>query len=184
MEVFLYIFGGGFALMILYYIIKFINKKGLLKVDLKIKKPKEKKLEVEGIDSVKVVEKYMYRREVKFLIALNQVLPRQYISLPKVAVANLLEPQGSKVLYNSLKDIFVDFVVFEEATMKPLLVVDVYDNSFEDELIKAHHPQLVEIFKKLNIKLIDIAVKNDINLPELKEKLNLALGLASENKKQ
>lgn len=183
MEVFLYLIGGTFALMILYYIFKFINKKGLLKFDSKIKTKKEEKhKELVGGDTIRVVEKYMFRREVKVLIALNQILPRQFISLPKVAVANLIEPVGSKQLYNSIKEFFVDFVVFEEATMKPLLVVDVYDNSFDDELLKNHNPELIEIFKKLKIKVIDFAVKGDINMQELKEKLYLALGLGTESR--
>jgi len=173
MEYLGYIIIGILGLIALYAFIKFLIKKNAFKFVPKIKTKKENK--IEKIDTVKLVDKYMYRREVKVLVALNQVLPRTYISLPKVCVGNLIEPEGLKVAYNKFKDYFVDFVVFEESTMKPLLVVDVYDNSFEDELLKEKYPKLIELFKSIELPILEFAVRSEVDASVLKEKLYTAL---------
>lgn len=184
MDLILPILIGIVAIYVLFKLLAFLKKKGLLKFDKKdkTKKPKQKK-ERKAVDvtgAVSLVDKYMYRREVKALIALNRVLPKEFIALPKVGVANLVEPKGSRNLYNSIKDFFVDFVIFEEATMKPKLIVDVYDNSFEDELLKQKHPQLVEIMKNLNINILEIAVRGEIDLNLLQELINKHLEILEE----
>lgn len=169
MDTLVYIIFGIVGLLGLYFLIKFLIKKNVFKFVPKIKSKKEKN--VVKNDTIKLVDKYMYRREVKVLVALNQVLPRSYISLPKVSVGKITEPEGLKVVYNTYKDYFVDFVVFEESTMKPLLVVDVYDNSFDDELLKEKYPQLIELFKSMGLPVLEVAVRNEVDLPVLKEKL-------------
>lgn len=178
------IFISIIAIIGLYIILKFLaflKKKGLLKFEKKPKQKKAKQKTLYNPGTVTLVDKYMYRREVKALIALNRVLPKQYIALPKVGVANLVRPEGTRNLFNTVKDYFVDFVIFEEATMKPLLVVDVYDNSFEDELLKHRHPDLIEVFDSLKLNYIEIAVRGEIDLLVLKQTLDQALGIKPEN---
>jgi hypothetical protein len=69
--------------------------------------------------------------------------------------------------------------VFDEASMKPLAVVDVYDNSFEDELIKDANPELYEILKTFKLPVVEIAVRGEVDTQQLKEKLNAALNIQS-----
>lgn len=173
MEYLFYIIIAILGLIALYFLIKYLVKKNAFKINPKIASKKEKKIEKN--DTIKLVDKYMYRREVKVLVALNQILPRAYITLPKVSVGKITEPEGMKVVYNNYKDFFVDFVVFEESTMKPLLVVDVYDNSFEDELLKEKYPQLIELFKSLELPVLEFAVRSDVDVSVLKEQVYTAL---------
>lgn len=173
MEYLVYIIIGILCLIVLYFFIKFLSKKKVFNFTAKVKKKKDKK--VEKINAIKLVDKYMYRREVKVLIALNQILPRTYLTLPKVSVGNITQPEGVRLTYNNYKDFFVDFVVFEEATMKPLLVVDIYDNSFEDELLKEKYPQLIDLFKSLGLPVLEFAVRSDVDNALLKEKVFAAL---------
>jgi hypothetical protein len=170
-----------FAIYLLYKVLSFLKKKGVFDSDkiknkIKVKKDKSKPI-LSNVGTVSLVDKYMYRREVNALIALNKVLPRQYITLPKVSIANLVMPEGTRNLYNTIKEYFVDFVIFEEATMKPVLIVDVYDNSFEDELLKYRHPDLIEVLNQLKLDCVEIAVRGDIDLELLKNKLFKALDL-------
>jgi hypothetical protein len=179
MEIFIYIIIGILVLLGAYYFVGWLNKKNVFKKQLKIKKEKKPEQKHVKTETLRLAEKYMYRREVKMLVALNQVLPRQYLSLPKVALGNIFEPDGNKILYNKIKDQFVDFVVFDEASMKPLAVVDVYDNSFEDELIKDANPELYEILKTFKLPVVEIAVRGEVDTQQLKEKLNAALNIQS-----
>lgn len=181
MEIFIYIIIGIIAFFILYKLIVFLKKKNLLNLKFKTKvkkekKAKEKKQLIYNADAVEVVSSYMSRREVASLFALNKVLPKEYITLPKVGVANLLQATGNRNLYDTVKYYFIDFVVFEEKTMKPLLVIDIFDNSFEDELLKQRHPDLYELLAKLNLPVIEYAVKGEINLADLQTKLFDVLG--------
>lgn len=184
MEVVLAIIIIIISLYVLYKIFVYLKKKGFFKKENKVKQKKEKKQKNKDISkimgSVTLVDKYMYRREVKTLIALNRVLPTNFIALPKVGVANFLEPMGSRNLYNEVKDYFVDFVIFEEETMKPRLVIDVYDNSFEDELLKHRHPLLMEVLSDLKINVLEIAVRGEVDLEILKDLLIKNLGIVEE----
>ncbi len=176
---------GLIALLGVYLIYKaivFLSKKGFFKFEKKQKKERIKKTEkhkkhLDNAGTVAIVDRYMYTREVNVLIALNKVLPKEFIALPKVGVANLVVPEGTRNLFNEIKEYFVDFVIFDEKTMKPVLVVDVYDNSFDDELLRHRHPDLIEVFEDLKLKLIEIVVRGDIDLAALKTKLFEQLGL-------
>lgn len=167
------------GVILLYYIIKFLRKKNLFKIKIKAKKEKKIKENIE-IGSLKVVDKYMLRREVKILVILNQFLPKEYLALPKVAIGNLILPQGNKNLYNKIKDSFIDFVVFEEKTMNPVLIVDIYDSSFEDELIKDKNPELYAILKSLGLPILEFAVRGEIDTTGLKRKLFDILNLTKQ----
>lgn len=175
MDILIYIILAIVGLLGIYYLFDFLKKKGIVKTELKVKKEKKPAEKQVKADTLRITEKYMYRRELKVLIALNQVLSRQYISLPKIALGKILEPDGNKTLYNKIKDHFVDFVVFEEATMKPLAIVDVYDNSFEDELIKDANPELYQVLKNLKLPVVELPVRGDVDMALLKEKMFAAL---------
>lgn len=150
---------------------------------VEIKTDQKKKTNEYHPETVGIVEKYMYRKEMKMLRFLNECLPSKYITLPKVNLGNLLEPRGaSKTTYNYIKDYFVDFVVFEETSMKPLLIVDLYDNSFEDELLKDRAPELVKLLEKIGLKVLSFAYRNNLETDKIKEELYKNLNI--QEKKQ
>lgn len=154
------------ALIIIESILLIFLSVALLK---KAKQTDETKIKDLDSSSVGVKEKYMFRQEVKMLRILNEVLPAKYLTLPKVGLANLLEPRGTKNLYNKLSTTFVDFVVFEETTMTPVLVVDIFDNSFGDEALLEQEPILNDIFKKINLPCLAYQLKGEINKEEVKK---------------
>lgn len=127
--------------------------------------------------SVGVREKYMFRQEVKMLRILNEVLPSSFLTLPKVSLSSLLEPRGSKLVYNKLATTCVDFVVFEEATMTPVLIVDIYDNSFSDEALLEQEPFLTAILEKINLPCLAYQLKGEINKDEVKKLVEKSLKL-------
>lgn len=178
----------AFGVYVLFKVLKFLKKKGMLSLKRKpkdkTKKTAKKKQLQQAAGTVKIVDRYMQTREVSALIALNRVLPKGHIALPKVGIANLVEPQVNRNLFNSIKDAFVDFVIFEEASMKPKLVVDIYDNSFADELLEQRHPVLVQILNNLGIKILEVAVRGEIDLSALKALVDKYLGFASLNEQK
>ena len=150
-----------------------LKEKGLKKI--KLKKPKEKslrkkdgKLEIKG-SYCDVVDKFLYRKELKLFVLVSKVLPKGYIVFPKIGVDTILEPIGSHALYDSIRDRYVDLVVFELETMKPKLVIDIYDGSIGDEQLEIESPSVLEALKSAELPYISIKVKTDYTVEELKE---------------
>lgn len=151
---------------------------GFLLFKLMKKVPSEEiKLKDADKSTIIVKEKYMYRQEVKMLRILNEILSANYITLPKVSLGALLLPYGSKVVYNRLSNMVVDFVVFEEATMKPLLIVDIFDNSFNDESLLEQEPILTEILESIKLPCCSYQLKGEVNKEELKNLIYKELNL-------
>ena len=126
-------------------------------------------------DTLQITEKYMFQIELKILSVLNQSLSAEYIALPKVCLGSLLAPKGSKVVYNILADKVVDFVIFEKSTMKPVLVVDIYDNTFNDEALSEQDPNLTKILTDLKLPIVAFLVKGNVNMEEFKNLINSKL---------
>ena len=56
-------------------------------------------------------------------------LDPEYYILPKVGVDNILEPQNNNLKqYNSIKQKYIDFIVFDVATQKPLFAIDLVEH--------------------------------------------------------
>lgn len=144
------------------------------------KQEKETSLKELDTSAIGIKEKYMFRQEVKMLRILNQILPSKYLTLPKVSLSCLLEPRGSKLVYNKLATTCVDFVVFEEATMAPVLIVDIYDNSFSDEALLEQEPFLNDILEKIKLPCLAYQLKGEINKDEVKKLIEKSLKLEEE----
>ena len=134
-------------------------------------KDKNKTKEIDGPINLAVVEKFMCRKEVEFYYFLNSILPKDKIAFPKVGVDNLLFPTTNKVAYNNLMSKYVDFVVFDEQTMKPLLVIDVYDDSYNDEILDEQEPFVKKVLKEVKLPIISIKIKGKYDAEEVKNKI-------------
>lgn len=115
--------------------------------------------------------KYMVRKQVKFYYLLHKILPKEYIAFPNVGVDNLCAPLGNRVEYNKIMSKYVDFVIFEEATMKPLLVIDVYDMSYGDESISEFEPDVIKALEAIKLPLIQFMIKDEYNEQDIKKKI-------------
>ncbi|MGN1162613.1 MAG: DUF2726 domain-containing protein [Christensenellales bacterium] len=115
--------------------------------------------------------KYMVRKQLKFYYLLHKILPKEYIAFPNVGVDNLCAPLGNRVEYNKILSKYVDFVIFEEATMKPLLVIDVYDMSYGDESISEFEPDVVKALEAIHLPLVQFMIKDEYDETEIKKKI-------------
>ena len=146
-------------LVVLFY--KFVLKKKETDDYYKIKENDKNTLAIK--------EKFMFQIELKVLALMNEACSPNFIALPKVSLGNLLEPKGSKVTYNAIAEKTVDFVIFEKSTMKAVLIVDIFDNTFSDEALAEQDPSLNKLLSDLNLPVLSILVKGSINAEEFKQ---------------
>ncbi len=122
-----------------------------------------------------VVDKYLFRKELKLFVLISKILPKSYIVFPKVGVDTILEPVGSHTLYNSIRDRYVDLAIFELETMRPRMVIDIFDGSIGDEQLETETPEVIEALKSAELPLISIKVQTAYDPEELKEQIMAAL---------
>lgn len=149
-----------------------------------IKLNKQKKKEETKLQNVAMLpkEKYMYRKEVEFYYFLQSILRADKLVFPKVGLENIFIPDGNKVAYNNISSKYVDFVIFEESTMTPILIVDVYDNSFNDEILDEQDPLTKKILEKIKIPMISILIKGNYDKEKIKEEIYKIIYPKNENK--
>lgn len=116
-------------------------------------------------------QKYMVRKQLKFYYLLHKILPKEFIAFPNVGVDNLCAPLGNRIEYNKIMSKYVDFVVFEEATMKPLLVIDVFDMSYGDESISEFEPDVIKALEAIKLPLVQFMIKDEYNEQDIKKKI-------------
>lgn len=151
----------------------------------KQKKQKQKQPEKKSLYEIKqfnlvLTDKFMYRKELLFWKYLNSILPRTFIVVPKVAIPALVNPDGDKNLYNDVVDKTLDMVIFDEQNMRPLLAIDIYDNSYNDDRMDEQDPKLYAIVTKLGLQVVHVLMKVDFDKEEIKrqiyQKLNIQIG--------
>lgn len=178
----------GIIIFSAYKFVQYKKKKGKNKVQkIKKEKPiKEKakrnkhgKLELKG-SYCDTVDKFLYRKEVKMLIAISKVLPKEYVVFPKIGIDTVLEPIGSHALFDSVKGKYLDFVVFHQETMKPKLAIDIFDGSIGDEQLDQQSPQVHEALKSAELPVVIIRVKTDYDFEELRKQIWTGLGIEEE----
>lgn len=143
----------------------------------KIRKNKNGKLDTKG-SYCDTVDKFLYRKEIKVYVLINKVLPKGFIAFPKISLKSILEPVGSRVLYDSVKSKVVDIVVFERETMKPRAVIDIFDGSIGDEQLDTFSPAVAEALKSAELPIVSVKVKTDYDQKELESQILDALGLS------
>ena len=173
----------------------------LLKLFKKVKKmpkriKKEKKVKIKKQEKVKnqdankmqgsfvsLVDKFLFRKEVKLLVLISKILPKGYVIFPKISLSSILEPIGKKDLFSMVENRILDFVIFEEVTMKPVVAVDVFDGSIGDEQLNENDENVVKALKIANLPIVSFKVKTDYTEDEIKTPIINALGVGGEIKK-
>ena len=106
-------------------------------------------------------EQYLDIREVIFYEYLQRSVPSNCVCFPRVGVDNIVKPKGSKNFYKSILSKYVDFVVFNKSTMTPILYVDLYDDSIDEQIIKEQDKNIENAL--IAVKLPKLSVKIDKN---------------------
>lgn len=145
----------------------------------KQKKPKKSKKQVVTNSHLQVCQTYMVKKEILFWKFLNLILPKEYIAVPKVALCNLLMPDGDKTTFNQVSNKCLDFVIFNATTMYPALVIDIYDNLLNTKLDE-FDPLLTEVLNNLNLKVVHIFLATDFNTENAKKDIYSALSIKQE----
>lgn len=153
----------------------YILKRIIVKNGLKIKPRKNDSVKYIKEGNVAINNEYLNREEIKFLEFINKIITKEYVVYPKVGVENIVKPIGNRMLYNSILGTYVDYCMFEKSTMKPILVLDIYDNSFGDEPLTLMSQNITEILKKVNLPILSIQVKDKYNEEEIKQKIRYTL---------
>lgn len=145
---------------------------------------KEYKVSDNDKNTLEIKEKYMFQIEIKILDILNNIDSKKYIALPKVCMGSLLLPKGSKNVYNILSNKIVDFVMFDRQTMRPILVVDIFDNTFNDESLAEQDPNLTKVLSDLNLPVVSVLVKKVIDEQSFKNQIIEKLPKQEDKQKQ
>lgn len=178
-------------IVVLTFILKVSKKIKPKKRIKKEKQPKIKKVKPvinqNAVDTqgsyVNLVDKFLFRKEVKLLVLISKILPKGYVIFPKISLGSILEPVGRKNLFISVQNKILDFIIFEEVSMKPVLAIDVYDGSIGDEQINEADEIAVKALESANLPLVSFKVKTDYTEEEIKTPIYAALGI-NENKEE
>lgn len=121
--------------------------------------------------SVKLNEHYITEKEMMFLSALTKALPNELIAFPMVGVDKLVSPEKDKLIFNAITSKYVDVCVFLRKGMKPVLVVDLYEEGGVSEKLKTMDENVVRALNKVKIPVMKYAVRVDYDLDDMKMKV-------------
>ncbi len=168
-----------FIFLITWYVFKRVklskkNKKDKPKNEkkIKLKKVKEKEDDIKDIH-VNIAEKFLFRKELKMLILINKILPNGYVVFPKIGVDLIINSNSN--ISEMVRGKYVDMVIFEENTMKPKVVVDLFDGSLGDEQLEIEKPEILQVLTKAEMPIVSFKVKADYTNEEIKEPIFKAL---------
>ena len=117
---------------------------------------------------VKLKETYCTEKEMIFLNALHKALPRDCISFPNVGVSKLIEPKGNLVDYKSVMDKYVDICVFLRKGMKPILVIDLFEQSPAAQQLKKFDEDVSAILKTVKISVLHKQIESSYSIEDLR----------------
>ena len=173
---------GGFLLIaiILFVVIK---KRGSA---AKIATAKVKLDDSAAQKSLRLNIPFLRPKERQFLEAFKKVLPNDYVVFPRVGVSDIVRPTIDTTLYNQIKERHLDFVIFLEKNMQPVVVVDLVDHSISENDIPLQDPIVSKAMQFVGLPVLEYQIKPEydptyllskfldaldpINITELKNK--------------
>lgn len=137
------------------------------RMKIKYKKPLDTSIKQNSTPQVKLRESYCTEEEMKFLEALHKALPRDFISFPNVGVSKLIEPKNNMVDYKSINNKYVDICVFLRKDMKPILVIDLYQQSPAAQQLKKFDDFTNNVLKAVKIPILHKQIQKSYNTEDL-----------------
>lgn len=145
---------------------------GLVAIFYLSKKKNVQEENIKNLDiDVEKNEKYMFLKELSLYEYISSVLPNEYIVFPKVSMSLLVNPTHTKHAYNEIKGKVVDLVIFEKASMMPILVLDCYDTTYANGMLEELEPLIVKVLQKANLEILTLQIKNQLNKDEIKQQI-------------
>ena len=123
------------------------------------------------IPQVTLKERYCTEEEMKFLEVLHKTLPRDCISFPHVGLSKLLEPKNNLVDFHAVSDKHVDICVFLRKEMKPILVIDLYQESPAAQQLKKFDEDVNQTLKQVKLPVVHIKIEKNYNINSHRLKL-------------
>lgn len=104
---------------------------------------------------------FMWPKEVEFYDMLQDTIPKQFVIVPKVCVSKIVKPYGSLVLFNAIKDKFVDYVIIKKSNMEPVVVIDCFYPAITDKTIKELDEATKVALKSVNIPILKMEILDE-----------------------
>ena len=124
------------------------------KLQKKYNLPVEHNHKASSNPQVKLKDSFCTEKEMVFLNALHKALPRDCISFPNVGVSKLIEPKNNLNDYHSVMDKYVDVCVFLRKGMKPILVIDLFEQSPAAQQLKKFDDNVSAVLKAVKIPVL------------------------------
>lgn len=110
---------------------------------------------------------YLWPKEVEFYDMYRTLLPKEYLMVPKVGVDKIVKPHGSLLMYNAIKNKYVDFCIFKRSNMEPVMVIDCFYPSITDSTIKELDKAVTKALEAVNIpvlqyEILDVPYDKDV----------------------
>ncbi|MGD9901183.1 MAG: DUF2726 domain-containing protein [Spirochaetales bacterium] len=121
----------------------------------------------EGTVRVALKIPFMHGDSFKFLNALQKALPLEFIAFPNIGVDTIVKPAGNLIAYNSIAGKYLDFVVFEKITMKPVAVVDLTDPRIGSSPITKQDPAITNTLHAINMPILEFVVEDKYDDKEI-----------------
>ncbi len=78
----------------------------------------------------------LWPKELEFYYMFRSILPKEFMIVPKLGIDEIVKPNGSKVLFNTVKEEHVDLCIVKVANMEPVAVLDTYYPSITDSTMQ------------------------------------------------
>ncbi len=117
--------------------------------------------------------------ERKFFEGLQQVIPSGYVVFPQIVLSNIVKTNSSRKEFwtyqNKINRKTIDFVVFEEQYLKPVIAIE-YNGKTHGRSDRKRRDEFVnKVLESAGIKSLRIEHRKDVDFEEVKNKINESL---------
>jgi hypothetical protein len=120
-------------------------------------------------EKYKIKEQYLTPTEVKFGNALKKIVTPMYLIYPQVPLSQIVEKISGSKYRNELYRV-VDFCIFN-AKYKPLVVIEINDNTHNTKERYIRDMKVKEILDKANLPIITLWTSYGVNYDYIERRL-------------
>lgn len=114
---------------------------------------------------------YLSSTEQNFYNTIRNITEEQYITLPQVPLSQIVEKQSNYKYQNELYRV-VDICIFEKKTYKPLLCIEINDETHHQKNRYMRDLKVKEILRQAGIPLIILWTEYGVNVEYIKKRIN------------
>jgi len=113
---------------------------------------------------------YISQKEMRVYEIFEEILPVQYVIFPRVGVRKIVKQKGSIMVYNQIRDMYLDMVIFKRSNMEPVMILDIYDTSIAEMTLQEYSKVLAKTVASVNIPVMKVEISESYNKNELLSK--------------